>query len=181
MKSLLALALAFASLALPALVFSQNARPLRVRDIPQTPGIPQASPQQEEAAPAAPAENISISLTGALATDLPIEVTLTGCGNEFLCDVMMGNKKIDENEVPIIGSLSFIVRKQGDDYLIHYSIEARIPTPTSTSGGGEGAPKRTSISFQATTLNGEAKCVLDKEVNVFKSGAQVLALKVTRP
>ncbi len=178
-------ALLFASLTLPALSFSQEPAPRRRPVLPQTkplqaPQVPPVPRQpQPETAASIPAENITLSLSGALGEGLPIDVSLTGCGREFRCEITMGSVTIGEDEIPVIGSLSFTVTVQDGDRIVQYSVGYRIPTPTATNRGPQVI--NTSISYQEMVVTGEARCVLDKDVQIFKNGETALTLKITKP
>ncbi|MGI9239362.1 MAG: hypothetical protein ACR2RV_01095 [Verrucomicrobiales bacterium] len=165
------------SLPLLALGFSQNQN--RPRVVPNT-ARAQPRPPTPAPAPSQLEENISISLAGKFTEGAPTDVTLTGCGLQFRSEVIMGDREIAGQNIPIIGSLEYVVKEDDGIYLIQFSVGVRTPVPTSTVQKTSG-PTSTSIGFEEVMLTGIAKCALDKEVAIFESGERRLVLKVTKP
>ena len=174
------------SLALPALTLAQAATPApRPARPSQPPGG--ASSGRTLAPPAAPSEldrNITIAVYGQFAGGSPIDFSLTGCGREFVTNFVMGSSEIAGNAVPNIGSVQFLVTQRGEDYLIEYSIGARLAIATSTTKKGSGdkvGTSTTQIGFEDVMLTGTVRCQLGKDVQIFKAGAQELTLKLGAP
>ena len=174
MKTLVPLLLA--SLAIPFFAFAQN------RTQPRRAPVPVATSNLGAAHVTDVTElekNITISLKGRLANDLPVDLALTGCGETFRSQVALAYLEIPEgSKVPVTGSIDYAVEKRHGLYILQYAIGMREPIATSTTTV-PGKAKNTSISFGERLITGSVKCELGKGVDVFRSGGSVLTLTVT--
>jgi hypothetical protein len=121
--------------------------------------------------------NITVGLTGQLGDGSKVDLALTGCGQLFQTDVILGTTEISGNQIPTIGSLQFEVEQNDGAYYVTYSIGARLAIPTSSSSREGGVS--TSIGFQEIMVSGKARCEAGKAVTIFKAGDQGLVLTVS--
>ncbi len=167
------------SLPLLAVGFSQNQNRAKVVQN-ATATATRVQPRQQPPAPAQLEENISIALAGKFTEGAPTDVTLTGCGRQFRSEVIMGDQEFAGQKIPIIGSLEYLVTEKAGIYFVEFSVGVRTPVPTSTLQKSAGTTAM-SIGFEEVMLTGIAKCPVGKEVIIFQSGDQKLALSVTVP
>lgn len=156
---------------------SQQTRAAEVNRIVRAAATRRSGGEQKAASPVAFTKNITLNLSGQLGDGIPMEVSMTGCGNEFISEGVVAGK--GENPIPTIVSLHFVVTPADVGFTVEYTVGARVPIITSQVGGAKKTTS-SSVSFEEVMVRGTVKCPTGESVRVYKNGEQSLTLLVTQ-
>jgi len=132
----------------------------------------------------APMDNVTISLKGMVAKDVPMDFTFTTAGPTFKLDQIISQVAVNGNLQPVIGTCQVTIVPLAAGYRIQYSVGARIPVITSSSvgvGSQRTNAVTSTVTFQSITFAGSVILKAGQPVTILNSDGQDVTITLTKP
>ncbi len=126
-------------------------------------------------------ENVTLKVSGNLATGIPVELSCTSAGPHFEMEYIVSETEINGNKEPIVGHFGATITTENGAYRIDYNCSIQRPIVSASRSGGGGGQFAT-VTYRNLGLNSSVLLKIGQTVATStNSDGQNLTLSLSKP
>jgi len=127
-------------------------------------------------------ENVTITIKGTVAKDIPVDISFTGCGPNFSLSKHISDVELNGTKQPIDCTCEITIAPVNAAYRIEYTVGCRIPVVNSNyTNAGTGGVVTGTVSYTNVSTSSTLILKMGQTISAANSDDQSLTISLSKP